>query len=98
VSSPPGRWSSADLLLPAAAELVHGIAAGTRATRGDRLGLALALQRLLHKGESGGFVLAVDNAALPYFTSVIGRLPEVDHLVIQLTYIYGPAPLAEAGI
>ena len=65
----------------------------------DRLWRAMALKRLFHEGQRGGFVARPGDKAFEDLAFVIDRAPEVNHLAIELHVhlVEMPAPVSESA-
>lgn len=88
---------TSDLLLVGVSKLLHRRTVGAQTIRRDRVGLSVALERLLHKGERCLLITRFCNVALEDFAFLIDRSPEVYHLAVELhvQLVEVPTPVAE---
>ena len=87
------------LLAVEIAQLSHRGRVGSKPVCDDRLGAAVAFERLLHKGESCGFVSCFGDVALKDLTLMVDRAPQIAHLSVHLHVhlIKMPLPLSKAS-
>ena len=89
---------AADLAAITVAEFAHRGGVRSEPVGDDRFRLSVALECLLHEGESRGFVPFPGDEALQDLTFVIDRAPQIDHLDIDLHehFVEAQAPMSEA--
>jgi hypothetical protein len=75
---------AADLLLLRVADLVHRRLVGAKAVGGDRLGRAVALQRLLDERQRRGLVPLLGDKGFQHLALMVDGAPEVVHLAVDL--------------
>jgi hypothetical protein len=80
------------------AQFTHGCRVGFQTIGDDRIGFAVALQRLLQEAQSRSFVSFPGDVALEYLTFVVDSAPQVMALAIDLYehLVDVPPPLPEA--
>jgi hypothetical protein len=80
-------------------QFTHRCRVGSQAVGDDHRWFSVPLQRLLHEGQSRGFVPFLRDVAFEDLALVIDRAPQVDHLTVQLHvhFVEVPLPVAETA-